>query len=56
MDEIVETVKDRVLDILTDLKYDEVWQDEIVEIAGEGTEKDVKSTVAHIIRMIENEL
>jgi hypothetical protein len=55
MNDLVETVRDRVLDILTDLKYDDEWQDEMTDVAGEGERKDVKSIVAHYIQMIENE-
>jgi hypothetical protein len=55
MNDLVETVRDRVLDILTDLKYDDEWQDEMTDVAGEGERKDVKAIVAHYIQMIENE-
>lgn len=55
MDELVEVVRDRILDILTDLKYDVEWQDEMVDIAGEGDRKAVQATVAHYIKTIENE-
>jgi hypothetical protein len=53
---LVETVLDRVAEILYDLKDDDRWADELIEIAGEGNRKEVKATVSHIIGTIENEI
>lgn len=55
MTELLDVVQGRVLDMLTDLKYDEEWQDEMVEIAGEGDRKSVAALIAHYMKVLENE-
>lgn len=53
--ELVATTLDRIAEIVEELKYDDRWVQEILDIHDSQNRKVILNTIANVVGMIENE-